>query len=145
MEKIRPKVGVGIIVKNKSKILLLKRAASHGKGTWSPPGGHLEMFEDLEFCAKREVMEEAGIKIKNLNFLGITNDKFRTEGKHYITIFMQADFGSGKIMVCEKDKSSDINWFPINKLPHPLFLPLADLINNKSYPKGIWDKIFNKK
>ena len=70
--------------------------------------------------------------------LAITNDKFRRDKKHYLTIIMAADYKSGKIKVCEKDKASDIKWFPWDQLPTPLFLPLFNLVKNKSYPKGAW-------
>jgi 8-oxo-dGTP diphosphatase len=61
----RPKVGVGVFIIKDKKILMGKRINSHGEGTWSLPGGHLEFFETFEDCAKREVMEETGLKISN--------------------------------------------------------------------------------
>jgi len=61
----KPKVGVGIIVIKDNKVLLGKRKNSHGEGSWCFPGGHLEFNESLENCAKREVLEETGIEIKN--------------------------------------------------------------------------------
>jgi len=62
----KPKVGVGIIVIKDNKVLLGKRKNSHGEGSWCFPGGHLEFNESLENCAKREVLEETGIEIKNI-------------------------------------------------------------------------------
>ena len=62
----RPKVGVGVIIIKDGKVLLGKRKNAHGEGSWSFPGGHLEFNEELFDCAKREVLEETGIKIKNL-------------------------------------------------------------------------------
>lgn len=144
MEKLRPKIGVGVIVKNKNKILLLKRIGAHGANTWCPPGGHLEWNENLETCAKREVKEESGCGIKNLKFLALTNDRFKKEGKHYITVFMAADYKSGRIRVCEKDKAVDIQWFGCKKLPKPLFLPLLNLTKNKSYPKEAWREFIHE-
>jgi len=79
--KLRPKVGVGVIIRKSGKILLLKRKESHGSGTWCPPGGHLEWNESLEGCARRESKEESGCNIKNIEFLAITNDFFKKENK----------------------------------------------------------------
>jgi 8-oxo-dGTP diphosphatase len=62
----RPKVGVGVIIMKDQKVLVGKRKRSHAPGTWNFPGGHLELNEEVFECAKREVQEEAGIKIKNL-------------------------------------------------------------------------------
>jgi 8-oxo-dGTP diphosphatase len=127
-EKIRPKVGTGIIIRKDRKILLGKRKGAHGIGTWSFPGGHLEFFETLEDCAKRETEEETGLKVNGVRFLTITNDFFKQENKHYITIFMSADYIDGEAEIKEPDKWETWNWFSINELPQPLFLPIENLI-----------------
>ncbi len=146
-EKLKqyPRIGVGVIIKNKNRILLLKRIGAHAVNTWCPPGGHLEWNEQLEDCAKREVKEETGCEIKNLKFLAITNDKFKKDKRHYITVLIAADYKSGKIKVCEKDKATEVQWFPYNKLPNPLFLSLSNLVKNKSYPKDAWQDLFKRK
>ena len=79
----RPKVGLGAYIIKDDKILLGKRKSAHGEGTWCPPGGHLEFNERLEECAIRETMEEAGINIKNVRFLTITNDIFKDNKKNH--------------------------------------------------------------
>ena len=71
-EKNRPKVGVGVIVIKDGKILLGKRKGPHGGGFWAFPGGHLEFNESLEDCARREVLEETGISIKNIKKFTLT-------------------------------------------------------------------------
>lgn len=126
----RPKVGAGVLVKNEDKVLFLKRKNSHGENTWSFPGGHLEFNEELEDCVRREVEEETGIKVKNIKFETITNDIFKEEGKHYITIFMSCEYDSGKVQVMEEDKCTQVDWFDWNELPRPLFLPIENLLKN---------------
>lgn len=128
MEKQRPGVGVGVIVIKDGKVLLLRRTSSHGEGTWCFPGGHLEFNESIENCAKRESLEESGVTIKNLRFVNITNDIFKEEKKHYITIFMVSDWESGEAKIMEPDKITDMGWFEWNDLPKPLFLPTQNLI-----------------
>ena len=123
-----PQVGVGVIIKNKGKILLLKRKGSHGEGTWAPPGGHLEFNERIEECVKREVIEETGLILDKIKFIGVTNDIFREEGKHYITIFMSCESKTDEVEIKEKDKCAAMGWFEWKKLPEPLFLPLQNLI-----------------
>jgi len=142
MKKLFPKVGVGVIIRKGKKILLLKRIGAHDANTWCPPGGHLEWEESPEHCAKREVKEETGCQIKNVRLLAVTNDKFKKDKKHYITILMLASHKSGKPRICEKDRAADIGWFPYNKLPKPLFVSLFNLSNNNSYPKNAWKKLF---
>lgn len=103
----------------------------HGEGEWSFPGGHLEYFEDLEACAKREVREEIGIEIENLKFLTITNDIFEKENKHYITIYFTSDYLSGDYKIMEPDKADGIGLFQKDDMPMPLFLPIKNLLNKR--------------
>ena len=130
MEEKRPKVGVGIFVFKDGRFLLGRRKNSHGDGTWCLPGGHLEFNEELEDCATREVMEETGIKIRNIRFSTITNDMFKEEGKHYITIFMLADWADGEVKVMEPEKCEEWKWIAKEELPENLFLPLQNLLKN---------------
>ncbi|MEK6847463.1 MAG: NUDIX hydrolase [Nanoarchaeota archaeon] len=130
MEKI-PKVGVAAIVKHKGKVLFLKRKGSHGEGTWAFPGGHLEFNESIEECVKREVMEETGIIANRMSFVAITDDMFKDEGKHYITIFMLVKDYEGIPIIKEKDKCTEMQWFAWDKLPSPLFLPIKNLLKRE--------------
>lgn len=123
-----PQVGVGIIVVKKGKILMGKRKGAHGEGTWSVPGGKLEYGENIEECADREVSEETGIKIDGAQFVGVTNDVFQKENKHYITIWMRARYKSGEIVIAEPDKFLEIKWVDPTHLPEPLFLPLKNFL-----------------
>lgn len=129
----KPRVGVGVIIVNDNKVLLLKRKGSHGEGSWAFIGGHLEFGETLESCAKREVKEEVGIRIKNLKPVGFTNDLFPKENKHYVTLFVRAEpIGEPKNM--EPEKSSEIKWFSWDKFPTPLFIPVKSLRKQKFNP-----------
>ena len=132
--KDRPKVGVGVCIIKGNKILLGKRKNAHGDGTWSVPGGHLEFNESWEDCVMRETFEEVGIKIKNISFSTATNDIFEKEGKHYITIFMLAEYDSGEVKIMEPDKCEQWKWFTWDNLPKPLFIPIQNLLNKKYNP-----------
>jgi len=127
-------VAVAVIIIKDGKVLLGKRRGAHGEGTWAFPGGHLEYFEDLESCAKREVLEETGLRIKNLRMVGITNDIFKEEDKHYITIYFVAEPETGEPEVKEPDKCEAWEWFEWDKLPEPLFLPIRNLLKTDFNP-----------
>jgi len=133
-ENNRPKVGVGVFVLNDGKFLMQKRKGKHGDGTWSLPGGHLEFGESVEDCARREIMEEMGVKIKNLRYGPFTNDIFNKEGKHYVTLFVVAEYESGEPEVREPETTEDLGWFDMGDLPNPLFLPLNNLFNTGFNP-----------
>ncbi|HEY7415955.1 MAG TPA: NUDIX domain-containing protein [Ktedonobacteraceae bacterium] len=124
----QPQVGVGVIVRNGDCVLLLKRQNSHGDGTWSMPGGHLEYGESPQACAIREVEDEVGVQITDPTFLTITNDIFAHEGKHYVTIWIEGKYVSGEARVNSPREMSEVGWFPWNALPTPRFLPLENLL-----------------
>lgn len=133
-DKIRPKVGVGVIIIKDGKVLLGKRKGAHGDGSWAFPGGHLEFNESLENCAKREIMEETGITIKDIKKLTYTNDIFPNQGKHYITCYVKANYDSGEVKVMEPNKCEIWKWFEWNKFPEPIFLPLHNLLKENINP-----------
>jgi 8-oxo-dGTP diphosphatase len=134
MKNDRPLVGVGVIIIKNKKVLLLKRLHSHGDGTWAFIGGHLEFNESLEDCAKREVFEEIGVKIKNIKPVAFTNDFFSKENKHYVTLFLTAEIESGVEKNMEIEKASEIKWFSWDKLPTPLFTPIKNLLKQNFNP-----------
>lgn len=137
MIKKRPLIGIGVIVIKDGRILMGKRKNVHGEGTWSLPGGHLEFGESLEECAKREVFEETGIIIKNVRVAHVTNDIFKNEDKHYVTIFMISDYNSGVITNLEPEKCED--WYLISYeelINLQLFLPLQNLLAQINYLSG---------
>ena len=87
------RVGVGVCVRRASdgKILVGERHGSHGAGKVAFPGGHLEMGESWDACARREVEEETGLLLpKPTKHIATTNDPMPADAKHYITIFMLA-------------------------------------------------------
>ena len=129
-----PRVGVGVIIEKNGQVLLLKRTNVHGAGSWSTPGGHLEYGESPEECAIREVKEETGLNIGDVRFKAITNDLFDATQKHYITIWMEGRYLSGKPVVNDTHEASDIGWFSWDALPEPLFLPLRNFVEGRLYP-----------
>jgi 8-oxo-dGTP diphosphatase len=128
MNEQRPQVGVGVIVTRGRKVLLGRRKSDHGGGSWSFPGGHLESGERIEDCATREVREETGAQVSVRLRGPFTNDLFPEERKHYVTLFVVADYVSGDIESREPDKCEQWEWFEWNNLPRPLFLPIQNLL-----------------
>ncbi len=131
MEKPHVRVGIGVFIFKDGKFLIQKRKGSHGEGTWALPGGHLEFGESFEDTARREVMEETGIEIKNIRFGAITNDHFVDENKHYVTIWMLSDWALGKVKNLEPEKCTAQIWCTFNDLPNPLFLTWNQLFESE--------------
>jgi 8-oxo-dGTP diphosphatase len=60
----RPIVGVGAVIVDAGKVVLIRRRYEPLKGRWSLPGGTLELGETLECGAAREVLEETGLRVE---------------------------------------------------------------------------------
>src|SRR5688500_216468 len=127
------RVGVGVFVFKNGGFLMGCRKSSHGSGSWSIPGGHIEVGESLELAAAREVYEEAGVWVKNLRFGAITNDIFTEENKHYITIWMLSDWREGDPINYKSTSFSDLGWYDFDSLPKPPFKPWEQLTRSEYF------------
>lgn len=130
-----PKVGIGVMVFKDGKVLLGRRKGSHGAGEHAWPGGHLEYMESVIDCAKREVKEETGMEIENIQFVRVLNLKDYPP-KHYIDICVRADWKSGNPEILEPKKCDGWAWYDINNLPEPVFTPVRTAVEaykNKKY------------
>ncbi|PIZ88706.1 MAG: ADP-ribose pyrophosphatase [Candidatus Nealsonbacteria bacterium CG_4_10_14_0_2_um_filter_38_17] len=134
--KQKPGVGVGVMILRGNKVLLGKRHSDptkadselHGEGSWTMPGGKLEFQEELKEAAIREVMEETGIKVMNFELISVSNDKI--PDKHFVTIGFLAENFEGEPRVMEPDEITEWQWFDLNNLPHPIFLPSEKILKN---------------
>lgn len=126
----RPGAGLAIIVMKSNKVLMGKRKGSHGAGLWGFPGGHIEFYESFEDCALREVREETGLNVNLIDYnpVAVTNDFFREEGKHYVTLYLRAEFQQGIPNVMEEDKCEKWDWFYWNDLPENSIICVENLL-----------------
>lgn len=60
----RPLVGVGAVIVEAGRVVLVRRAAEPMAGQWSIPGGLLELGETLRAGAAREALEETGLQVE---------------------------------------------------------------------------------
>jgi len=86
----RPLIGVGAIIIDRGRALLVRRATEPLKGEWSIPGGMLELGEKLRDGIAREVLEETGLIVEVGEVLDVFDSIFPdAEGKtqyHYVLI-----------------------------------------------------------
>ena len=127
--KRRPKVGVCICIRRNGKILLHKRNGGSFPDTWAFPGGHLEFGETFVEGALRELEEEAGpIKTTNPEFWTVSNNVLAGK-KHYVVVFMKANWIEGEAEVKEPHKCKCWEWFSIKQLPKEVMPGIQDIIN----------------
>jgi 8-oxo-dGTP diphosphatase len=67
----RPIVGIGGVVIDGGRALLIRRASEPLRGEWSIPGGMLELGETLEEGVARELLEETGLRVRVLDLIDV--------------------------------------------------------------------------
>lgn len=125
------RVGIGVFIFKDGKFLVGHREGSHGEGSWSVPGGHLEFGETFKQTAIREIAEETGLEIKDIKFGAVTNDIFKSENKHYVTIWLTSQWKSGEPKILEPHKCAEQRWVDFDSLPKPLFLTWKQLFRGE--------------
>jgi len=73
----RPVVGVGGVVIENGRALLIKRGSEPLLGQWSIPGGTLELGESLQEGVARELLEETGLEVQVLDMIEAFDRIFR--------------------------------------------------------------------
>lgn len=76
----RPVVGVGGVVIEKGRALLIRRGSEPLLGQWSIPGGTLELGESLEQGVVRELKEETGLSVRILEMIEVFDRIYEDEG-----------------------------------------------------------------
>jgi|SRR5690242_4682194 len=93
----RPVVGVGGVVIENGRALLIKRGSEPLLGQWSIPGGTLELGESLQQGVARELLEETGLEVQVLDMIEVfdrifmdpaaANEEGRSRPKyHYVIV-----------------------------------------------------------
>lgn len=127
----RPAVTADCIVVTREaepKVLLIQREGQPFKGCWAFPGGFLNMDETTEQCAVRELEEETGMKVTNLQQIGAYSKVDRDPRGRTITIAYLAVVDA-PVAVTGQDDAAKAQWFPINALP-PLAFDHEDIMKD---------------
>jgi 8-oxo-dGTP diphosphatase len=85
----RPIVGVGGVVVDNGRVVIVKRAHEPRKGEWSLPGGTVELGETLVEAARREIKEETGLDVEVGEVLEVFDRVHRLDGRiqyHFVIV-----------------------------------------------------------
>ena len=96
-------------------VLLIERMNEPFKGCWAFPGGFMEMEEDAEDCAKRELKEETGLEIRTMRQLGAFTDVNRDPRGRTVSIAYYAVIEKSEVKGA--DDAIQARWFPIDSIP----------------------------
>jgi 8-oxo-dGTP diphosphatase len=87
-----PLVGVGAIIIEQDRVVLVKRAHAPLLGKWSIPGGVLEVGETLRQAAVREALEETGLRVEVGELLGVYDRILRDADERTLYHYVLIDF-----------------------------------------------------
>lgn len=99
------------------KVLLIKRASNPFENSWALPGGFVEIEEDLEQAALRELSEETGISGVYLEQLYTFGQPERDPRERVITVAYYAMVPTGRTTLRPASDAKDAGWFPCDALP----------------------------
>src|SRR5689334_24396508 len=108
----RPILGIGAIVIESSRVLLVERGREPLKGYWSLPGGVLEVGESLSEGVRREAREETGLEIEPLSVIEVFERILRDEAGaaeyHYVLVDYVCRVSGGELAA--GDDVSGVRW-----------------------------------
>ena len=108
--KQAPRVCIGVIILNSRGELLLLRSHKF-KNKWIVPGGGIEWGEQAEDTAKREALEETGLRITDITFLGAEECIFPAEfHKQQHFIFFDFYAKTFDTQVTLNDEAEEFRW-----------------------------------
>jgi 8-oxo-dGTP diphosphatase len=110
-----PIVGVGGVIFDGASVLLAQRGQEPGKGTWSLPGGAVELGEKLIDALKREIREEIGIEIEVGGLIRVLDRIIQDEEKRIRYHYVIVDYWGWKVSGEPKPGSdaSDVCFVPL--------------------------------
>lgn len=118
------------ILEERLQVLLIQRASDPYRNTWALPGGFLEIDENLEQAALRELAEETGISGVYLEQLYTFGQPGRDPRERVITVAYYAMVPADRTAVRPASDAKDAGWFPRDDLPslafdHDLIIAMA--------------------
>jgi ADP-ribose pyrophosphatase YjhB (NUDIX family) len=115
----RPILGVGAIIERDGCVLLVERGQEPLKGSWSVPGGVVEVGERLKDAVRREVREETGLEVEPVSvaevFERIMSDPSGRTEYHYVLIDYLCRVRGGEL--CASSDASRAVWVRREELP----------------------------
>ena len=120
-----PAVTVDIVIftirDQQLKLLLIRRASEPYRGQWALPGGFVQIEEDLETAARRELEEETGVAGVYLEQLYSFGRPDRDPRERVITVAHYALIPSEKLQLRAATDAEAVGWFGMDEIPRLAF------------------------
>ena len=105
------------------------------KGTrgsyYTLPGGAAERGETLEEAAKREAMEETGLRVETKGLAGVSEAYFEERGHHAVFFYFHAEIMSGEVGISFPDEIEEVTWMDLAQAKE--YIGISSLAGNIPY------------
>ena len=129
----RPLVGVGVVLVEDGRILLVQRGYEPSKGLWAVPGGKVDFGETLTEAAVREVAEETGLEVEIGEVVWV--GEHISEHGHIVLIDFLGSVAGGELTA--GDDAERAEWVPLPRAgDYPLTPTMYELIETLGHRPG---------
>ncbi len=114
----QPIVGIGVVIVNDGKMVLIKRGNEPARGKWTIPGGLVELGEPLELAVIREAKEETLLDVENPQLVDVVSQvDLDNKGKvkyHYVIVDYLVHVVGGEIGAASD--AVELHWVPFDQV-----------------------------
>ena len=108
----RPQLAVSAAIFRDGRVLVVRRAQQPSAGSWTLPGGRVELGETLIAAVTREVAEETALTIRVRGLAGyrevILDEAVEGRGRHFVILPFAAEWVAGEVRL--NDELGDFGW-----------------------------------
>ena len=113
-----PKPCVAVLIERDGRLLLVRRGVEPAKGMWDIPGGFIDYDESAEEAARREILEETGLRLANLRYRASVADVYGPRNPPTLNLCFAADVAGGGPR--PQSDVVELGWFGPDALPEHL-------------------------
>ena len=106
---------------SRPRVLLIQRKKDPFAGSWALPGGFVEENEKLADAARRELKEETGLDVDDIEQLYTAGDPGRDPRGWTVSVVYLARVDAKRLKPVAADDAEAVGWFPLDKLPKLAF------------------------
>jgi 8-oxo-dGTP diphosphatase len=128
-----PAPTASVLVVDRGRVLLVRRAFAPARGAWDVPGGFVERDESAEAAARREAREEIGVDVRLDGVVGIFPDRYGADRMPSLNIYYLARLCRPNARIRAGDDASAWRWFPLDRVPRRLAFK-----NNGQAIRALW-------
>lgn len=120
-EFARPALAVDCVVfglvRRSLHVLCIQRALDPHRGGWALPGGFVRIDETVEQAARRELHEEAGVRVRFLDQLRVFSEVDRDSRERVVSVGFFALVDPAGHRLAAATDAEQAEWFPVAGLP----------------------------